>query len=253
MRRYMYYYLLYVLFVIIAAPKGLSAEVLSDDVTKSTLLIKKVIEVYGGQNIIDDTRSFHASGKIEALMRDDRGTYDLYFRRDRKLRVETKYRHASEVRILNGSRGYRSTDSDPLEEVFGPKYFSMLYQYKHVDILHELSVGAFDVRYDGKSIVNGSSVEVLKLKDKEGIMMDIFIDEKDYYILKVTGYFSADNKKMELSSELSDFRKVGNSVFPFQITNYAGGMKIARTTIEKYSINPELRDSLFEAPVIQSL
>ena len=83
--------------------------------------------------------------------------------------------------------------------------------------------------------------------------MDIYVDAQNSLIVKVTAYFTEGNKKIDLSSEFSDFKKVGGSVFPFTITNYAGGMKIAQTVIEKYSLNPDISDSFFAPSFIHSL
>ncbi len=197
--------------------------------------------------------SLHAKGKIEAFMRHDNGTYEFYFKRGRQLRVETKYEHSWEVRILNGDKGYRSSDTRALEEVYGPRYLSMLYQYKHLDILHDLAKGAYQVRSAGRSSVNGNNVEVFRINDKDGAVMDICIDAHNSHIIKVTAYFSEANRQIDLSAEFSDFRKVGDSVFPFRISNYAGGLKIGQTVIEEYSLNPDTADSLFVPSIIHSL
>jgi hypothetical protein len=238
----------------IAWPAGAFAEeALSDEAGRISSLVDKVIDTYGGREAIEGMHSLHLRGKIEAFMLHDRGTYELWFGRGRKLRVEAKYQHAWEVRILNGERGYRSSDTLPLEEVFGPRYFAMVYQYKHLDILHDLMKGTYQIRPAGKSSLNGSDVEVLRLKDSEGTVMDVAIEPRTSLIVKVTGYFSAENKKTELSAEFSDFRKVGALLFPFRITNYAGGMRIARTVIDEYSLNPDIADSLFGPQAIHSL
>ncbi|HTR44188.1 MAG TPA: hypothetical protein VMH06_00650 [Thermodesulfovibrionales bacterium] len=247
-------FLLCVLFLLfIAGPGGVFAEEASDEAGRLTSLVDKVIDAYGGREAIEGMHSLHLRGKIEAFMLHDRGTYELWFRRERKLRVETKYQHAWEVRILNGERGYRSSDSLPLEEVFGPRYFAMVYQYKHLDILHDLLKGTYQIRSAGRSSLNGNDVEVLRLKDSEGTVMDIVVEARTFHIVKVTGYFSAEGKKTELSAEFSDFRKVGALQFPFRVTNYAAGMKIAETVIDEYSLNPEIVDSLFGPQAIHSL
>ncbi len=248
---HIFYILVCVFFVI--RPESLLAEELTDEAQHITSTVNKIIDAYGGKEVVEGIRSLHAKGSIQAFMRHDQGTYELYFKRERKLRVETKYESSSELRILNGDRGYRSADGLPPEEVFGPRYFSMLYQYKHLDILHDLLRGSYQISFAGKSSVNGSDVEVFRLTDKEGTIMDVFIDMHNFYIVKVTGYFSADNKKMDLSAEFSDFKKVGGSLFPFRITNYAAGMKIAQTVINKYLINPDIADSLFGSANTQSL
>ena len=83
--------------------------------------------------------------------------------------------------------------------------------------------------------------------------MDAFIDVHNFFIIKVTGYFRTDNKMLDLSVEFSDFKKVGDSIFPFRITNYAAGRKIAQTVISKYFINPYVADDFFGSTNIQSL
>ncbi len=248
---HIFYILVCVFFV--TKPEVLFAGEVTDEAQHITSVINKVIDAYGGKEVVEGIHSLHAKGEIQAFMRQYHGTYELYFKRDRKLRVETKYEHLSELRILNGDKGYRSDDGLPLEEVFGPRYFSMLYQYKHLDILHDLLRGSYKISSAGKSSVNGNNVEVFRLLDKEGTVMDVFIDVNNFLIVKITGYFSDDDKKMDLSVEFSDFRKVGGSLFPFSITNYAAGMKIAQTVIDKYYINPDIEDSLFGSTNTQSL
>ena len=102
-------------------------------------------------------------------------------------------------------------------------------------------------------MTSGDNIEVFRLNDKEGTVMDISVDKQTFFIVKVAAYFSAENKQTALSAEFSDFRKVGGSVFPFRITNYAGGLKIAQTVIEKYSLDPPIADSFFVPSAIQSL
>jgi len=248
---HIFYILVCVFFVI--RPEVLFAVEPTDEAQHITSMINKVIDVYGGKEVVEGIHSLHAKGEIRAFMRHDHGTYELYFKRERKLRVETKYEHVSELRILNGDRGYRSDDGLSLEEVFGPRYFSMLYQYKHLDILHDLLKGSYKISFAGNSSVTGNDVEVFRLIDKEATIMDVFIDVHNFHIVKVTGYFQADDKKTDLSVEFSDFKKVGGSLFPFGITNYAAGMKIAQTVIDKYFINPDIPDSLFGSANTQSL
>ncbi len=247
---HIFYILVCILFV--TGQEGVFADQAPDEAQSITSIVNKVIDAYGGKEVVEGIHSLHAKGEIRAFMRHDHGTYELYLKRERKLRVETKYEHSSELRILNDDRGYRSDDGLPLEEVFGPKYFSMLYQYKHLDILHGLLKGSYKISYAGNSSVNGNDTEVLRLIDKEGTIMDVFIDIHNFLIVKVTGYFSEDDKKMYLSAEFSDFKKVGGSLFPFSITNYAAGMKIAQTVIDKYFINPDIPDSFFGTANLQS-
>lgn len=234
-------------------PGVLFAEEVTTEAQRIAAIIENVINAYGGREIVEGIQSMHVKGKVEAFMLRDYGTYEVYFKRGKRLRVETKYEHSSEVRILNGERGYRGTNVLPIERVFGARYFAMVYQYKHMDILHDLVKRTYQIQTMGKASVGGSNVEVFHLNDKNGAIMDIYIDEQNYYILKVIGYFKERDKQIDLSAEFSDFKKVNGSIFPFRITNYAGGLKIAQTVIDNYLLNPDIADSLFEPTFIRSL
>ncbi len=251
MSRGIIFYLLLFLFLV-AVPRDLYAAEPSDEAQRTALIINKVIDAYGGKDVIEGIHSFHVTGEIEAFMMHDHGRYELYFKRGRKLRVETKYARSSELRIFNGDRGYRRTDTLPLEEVYGPRYLSMVYQYKHLNLLYDLINGAYQIRSAGRAASAGENVTVLRLNDKEGAVMDVYVDTQTYFIVKVTAFFFAENKQIDLSAEFSDFRKVGDSVFPFRVTNYAGGIKVARTVIDKYSFSPDITDSLFLPSAIHS-
>jgi hypothetical protein len=245
---------LYILLALIAmGPKGLYAEEPSDDTRTITLTTERMFAAYGGKEVIEGVHSLYAKGKIEAFMRNDRGTYELYFKRGKKLRVETRYGHSSETRILNGDRGYRSADALPPEEVFGPQFVSMVYQYKHINILYDLLHGEYRIRPAGRSVVRGCDADVFRLTDKEGAVMDVYVDAYTFFIMKVIAYFSGDHKQIDLSVEFADFRKVGDLVLPFKITNYAGGLRVAETAIEKYSLNPDIADSLFVPSPVHEL
>ena len=209
-------------------------------------LVEKIITASGGKTAVAGMTGVHASGDIEAYMRGDRGKYELFFQRPGKLRVETQYQRASETRIVNNGRGYRGTDNAPLSPVQDHRFLAMVYQYRHFDLAYGLLTGMYSVRMKEKDHLNGKPVEVMHLTADDGPPMDVYVDTETFFVVKVTGYFTvSDGRPTTLSSEFSDFRKVGDMVFPFTVINYAGGQKIAETRMKTYRINPPLADSLF--------
>jgi len=211
------------------------------------LLITKMADAAGGEKVIQETAAVKMSGDLDAFMRQDRGSYELVFKRPRKLRVETKYQRSSETRILNNDKGYRGIDGARPEPAKGQRYLAMVYQYKHLDLLYGLLRGMFSVSIKGKEELNGKPAEVLHLEDKEGPLMDVYVDTQTFHVVKVTGYFKVmEGRTTTLSSEFSDYRKVGDIVLPFRIISLAGGDKLAETLIKTYVINPEIPDSAFE-------
>jgi hypothetical protein len=237
----------------LAKPAGLCAVEAPDGAEMVDKVINKVIDVYGGKEAVANMHSLRVKGDIEAFVLKDRGTYEVYFKEGRKLRVETKYARSAEFRILNGDRGYRGTKALAVEEVYGARYYAMVYHYKHLNILSDIVKGTYHISYVGLTSVHDAAVEIFTFKDKEGAVMDVYIDARDFLILKVTGYFLEMKKKIGLSVEFSDFKKVDGLLLPFRVINYAGGRKIAQTVIEKYFLNQDIPDSLFEPTALQSL
>ncbi len=240
------HYALVVFLVLACCYRISSAEsaVSSDDVKS---LVSKIVTAYGGKDVLEKLKSVHASGNIEAFMRQDHGTYEVFLKRPRRLRVETKYQNSSETRILNGDAGYREADGLPFSQVKGDSLLAMVYQYKHTDLPYGLLKNAYSIKIKGGEDLNGKQVEVLHLTGSEGPPMDIYVDVRTFLIVKVTGYFEMPGgQSTALSAEFSDFRKVDGAVFPFRITNFAGGFKIAETVMKSYKINPPMPDSLFK-------
>jgi hypothetical protein len=244
MKRFLYYlFAFFYLFVQGQMACAIDAHEQSDDANP---LITKIIAAYGGKIAVERTTSISAVGNVNAFMRQDSGTYKLLFKRPRKLRVETKYQRSFEKRILIGNTGYRETDETPPAQVKGQRLLAMVYQYKHFDILYGLLSGSYLVSRKGKEDLHGNMVEVLHLADQEGPPMDVYIDDKTFFIVKVTGYVAMpDGRTADLSSEFSDFRKVADTMLPFKVANFAGGQKIAETIMKTYIINPEVPDSVF--------
>ena len=185
--------------LLIPGPKAVCAEKPAIEAQRITSIINKVIDACGGKDIIEGIHAIHAKGKIEAFMMHDHGTYELYFKRDGKLRVETKYERSYEVRILNNERGFRSTDKLPFEEVYGARFLSMVYQYKHLSILHDLITGSYRIRSLGPSQTAGNNAEVFRLNDKEGTVMDISVDKQTFFIAVKAKNKGSDRAKAQSS------------------------------------------------------
>lgn len=210
-------------------------------------VIENIITTAGGKQVIEKITALHAVGDITALMRQDKGTYEVFFKRPDKMRVETKYRRSFETRILNGTSGYRGTENVPLTPVNDHRLLAMVYQCKHTDLLYGLLHGYYSVIIKGQENLNGREVRLLEVTDAQGRAMDVYVDTVTFYIVKVTGYFVIpDGRTTSLSSEFFDYRNVGGTLLPFRVVNYAGGQKIAETTIRSYDLNPALPDSLFD-------
>jgi len=209
------------------------------------VIINKVVNAYGGRAAIEKAKSVMATGEISASVRGDNGTYTHYLKREKKLRVETKYSRSSETRILNGSRGWRGVDTTKPAEVESFPLLAMVYQYKRLDLPYGLMMNRYTVYNVGDDTVAGVAVRILELHDSEGPPMRIAVEKKTFRIISVEGQFQMGDKATSLSVEYSDFRMVDGVLFPFRQVNYGGGMRIGENIIKEYKVNPKMEDSLF--------
>ncbi|MEJ2032679.1 MAG: hypothetical protein P8Y63_06510 [Deltaproteobacteria bacterium] len=233
------------LILILLTPRPGTASDTAQEAATIKSVVSGVIAAYGGKRTLEHLSSIYMEGHITAFAFDDQGTYTLYFERPRKLLLDIRYSRSREIRILNGDKGYYGTGSEPPSRVRGLRYLGILYQYKSQDIPYGLLTGAYELRYEGRDEVNGFPTEVLGLHDQEGPPMKIYVDRKTFLIRKISGLFSMEGSSMVLSSEFSDFKKVGVTVLPYKFTNFAGGQKIAETVVKKYRLNEPMEDSFF--------
>jgi hypothetical protein len=205
---------------------------------------EKITEAYGGRERLTMVKSVAAEGQITALMRGDEGVYNRTFRRDGKLFVDISYTRSTEKRILNGSKGFRGTVGQT-EEVHGPRYLAMVYQYNELNLPFGLLDNSFTVKELPNDTQNSTDVRVLLCTDRAGNEMKVFVNAESYRIVKSFATFDMGGQTTSLSAEFSDFRLVDGILFPFRIVNYAGGRKISETIITRYVVNPPTDDSLF--------
>jgi len=231
--------------LIIFTPPGHAYAETNGDAKELAGLVPKIIMTYGGERSLEKIGSFSAEGRIDAVAFGDQGEYSLHFKREKKLRVDIKYRKSSEHRILDGDKGYYGTDNKTPARVEGSQYLAILYQYKSMDIPYSLLKGRYKVSLIGKTKIDGAETAVLMLRDEEGPPIKIYVDLKSFHIVRTSGFFAVDDAMTALSSEFSDFINRDGTVFPRTITNYANGQKIAVTRIRTYKINPAINDSIF--------
>ena len=205
----------------------------------------KMFNAYGGRERLAQIHSIAAEGRITALVRGDSGVYHRALRRDGKLFVDIQYTRSRETRILNGTQALRGVDGK-VEQVSGPGYLAMVYQYNELNMPFALLDDSFSVRDLGRESREGAAVRVLQCTDRLGNSMDVFVDESTYRIVKTLGRFSVGDETTSLSSEFSDFRFFEGVLVPFKIVNYAGETRISETIIDAYLFNASLSDAMFE-------
>nr|MDA8162857.1 hypothetical protein [Desulfobacteraceae bacterium] len=205
----------------------------------------EIISAYGGKSAVENVRSVYMKGKIRAFAFDDKGTYVYYLKRRRKLRVDIKYTRSTEERILGGNKGYESSGAG-FYSASGDRYLAIVYQYEQLDLPYGLLNDTYRITYEGRADVNGIKAQVLRLSSTGGLPVKIYVDAKNFFIIKTSCNFRMGTGMVTLSSEFSDFRRVQGIVFPYMMTNFAAGQKIAEIAVEGYEINADIEDSIFQ-------
>jgi hypothetical protein len=208
----------------------------------------KMFDAYGGRERLSQIRSIAAEGRITAQIRGDNGVYHRALRRDGKLFVDIQYTRSRETRILNGTQALRGVDGK-MEQVSGPEYLAMVFQYNGLSMPFALLDDSFVVKDLGRESRDGVAVRLLRCTDRAGNSLDVFVNEFTYRIVKTLGLFSVGDKTTSLSAEFGDFRFVEGVLVPFKIVNYAGGTRISETIIEDYLFNVPLSDAMFDPHV----
>jgi hypothetical protein len=204
-----------------------------------------MFDAYGGRVRLSQISSIGVEGSITALVRGDHGIYRRALRRDGKLFVDIQYSESRETRMLSGTRALRGVNGK-LEEVSGPGYLAMVYQYNELSMPFALLDDSFAVKDLGSEPFAGSAVRVLRCTDRAGNTLDVFVNEESYRIVKTLGSFSVEGASTNLSTEFSDFRFFEGVLVPFRIVNYAGGTRISETIIDDYLFNARFNDALFD-------
>jgi hypothetical protein len=230
---------------VVIGGQGLAADEVLRSSHKVKDLVRQVIDVYGGRYVLNNIHSLSARGILDSPMYERPAEYSLDLREDRKLRVEIRVGNSLELRILNGSRGYYGAGDSPLVAVSGPRFLSMVYQFKELTMPHQLMASSFTITDGGRKEVNDTPVRLLLLTDSEGPPMRLYVDLKTRRIIKDSGIFTMGSEETVLSSEFHDFRKVHGRLLPFRVVNYGGGQRIGEVRINEYRVNPQLPDSLF--------
>ena len=212
-------------------------------------VIAKIIHAYGGKDTVEKIHAVCANGRIVAFAFNAEGTYSYCVARNRRLRVDIDYTTFAEHRVLNEQSAYvQHGDGSTQTLTGGAGYLAVIYQYEQLSLPRALLDPAARVYYEGRELHDDRPADVLSLGDAGSPRIKIYVDAASGRIVKTSGSFRMGGSQMVLSSDYYDFRKVENTIFPFKFVNYAGGDKIAETSIRSYELNPSLAGQTFRIP-----
>lgn len=197
-------------------------------------LLARVERAYGGAAALGRVRAFEQLGTVRSTARGGAtGALVRAFARPQRLRSEIEYGDATEVRLLDGARGWR--DGRPAE---GPPLVAMKLQAARLDLPWRLLDPA-RVRDGGRQ----GSLHALEVALEGGLVLVALVDEKSGLIVRSVARDPATG--LEFVTEYGEHRKVDGVLFAFQERTWAMGRPTGETRLERVEIVPSLPEARF--------
>jgi len=214
--------------------------------TTTDEIIAKVIDAYGGKNVLAKVSTIYSRGFSKLYKTDNDGWVTRYVRHPLMMRVDFGYHNMPETRVLNNRKGWVHVGTVAKRDADKPAYEGLVFQYNFMRLPFELADLGKSVVYKGKEKLGKASLDVVLIKGMNGMDLTLYIDETTHLIAKVSGVVGSGAGKREVSVELLDYKVVDKIKVPFKIINSVGSTKISETIVNKVVFNQEMADSLFK-------
>jgi len=175
----------------------------------------------------------------------------IYMKRPDKIRVEVEIQGNKMLQVFDGETGWSvapwSGSSDPqdmtVDEVKGMKeqadFEGSLFNWKEKGHKVELI---------GKEDMEGTPVYKIKVIRADENIETYFIDAENFVPLKISSVMKIQGNETESEAFPSNYKEVNGVMMPFAIENKFKGQTVSHVVIDKYEINKEVDDNLFEKP-----
>jgi hypothetical protein len=201
-------------------------------------ILESVVRAYGGTSAVARLESFRVDGMLQAHTRGLKAQVRRDIASPEKLRVTIIYPQRTEVRILDGDRGWRGSGFHQ-EEVRSIAHLAMVYQFIRSTVPRSMLGQREKLEPRGERTEQGRTYVVLHLPRSPGLAIDFWIDESTRHVARVEGTLSRAHMEMSLATHFSDFRKVDGLLFPHAEENFAGGHHAGTTEITDVSFAPD--------------
>lgn len=225
---------LVLVFLVLTISSPTSAQPLDLDIA-----LQNLIEAYGGETNLHKLDSQIQEWAVVALMDNRHGTDVRAIRAPQQLRVELRYPHKSETRIINGDRSYASYGNAPAREAVHPQSDAMRLQLMRLYSPLVLR----DKRNDLTLTVNGENC-ALTLSES-GLRVDYMVNMTNWRIEKVIGSMTINGTDMRFLTEYSDFKFRGGVLVHERENKYAGAVNTAVLQLDRITLDADLNEDYF--------
>lgn len=218
--------------VVLAISNPISAQSLD-------LVLQNLVESYGGEKNLHKLDSQIQEWAVVALMGNRHGTDVRAIRAPQQLRVELRYPHKSETRIVNGDTSYARYGNEPAREAVHPQSDAMRLQLMRLYSPLVLR----DKRNDLTLTVNDEHC-ALTLSEY-GLRVDYMVNMTNWRIEKVIGSMTINGADMRFLTEYSDFKFRDGVLVHERENKYAGSVNTAVLKLDRITLDADLNEDYF--------
>jgi hypothetical protein len=232
------------LVVLSVVSDGTRTELGAQESEEVAALITQVLEAYGGAEALDTVRAYTMRGIVHPRQRRTPAPVLRVFQRPGQLAVRIDYQDRFEARVVDQSRGWRSTSQGTPTEVTGPLLAAMELQAARAELpwildrMHDSAV-PIPAPSDAPNLLG------LELPLGEGLALQVFVDPATHYVVRSVGSLAMGGMATSFGAVYSDHRMVAGVVFPFREETTASGVATAMTVVTEIELNPVLEEGTF--------
>ncbi len=203
-------------------------------------LLDSVVETYGGPSAAARMQALRVEAEVSALTAmaaEGAGRVVRDFQAPDRLRVEIAYPRSTEVRILDGARGWRG-DAGRLQRVDGPPRLAMEYQLLRSTVPWVLVHHRKLLEDRGEAVRDGASYRRVGLPWSMDLDLTYWVDPVNRRVVWIEGVLRSPGGQTSFLTQYRDFRRVAGLLVPFVEENYAGGRHTGTTRVTAVSFSP---------------
>ncbi len=207
--------------------------------------IDAVLAAYGGWTRLSSVTGYQMEGKILTSHQEAEKPTVRVFARPSRLKIVIEHPGRTEIRLLDGAKGFRSGEGRSLIEAQGVMLDSMVLQAARANLPWILAERRANVKLGDPFVMMGRTLSSLVLPLGEGLTLTAFVDPTTHLIDRVMTQLERPAMTTGFEARFSDFREVDGVRFPFREENFASGAHTASTQILKVTLNPKLTETDF--------
>ncbi|HEX4964227.1 MAG TPA: hypothetical protein VF173_25615 [Thermoanaerobaculia bacterium] len=214
-------------------------------------IIEKHLKAMGGKDKLKAVQSERITGKM-VMGQGMEAPFTMEMSRPNRMRMEFTFQGMTGVQAFDGKTawsvmpfmGKTEPEAMPEDET------KRLQEQGNMDgLLMDYKEHGRTVELVGKEELEGTPVYKLKVTQKSGDVVYVYIDAEQYMQIKQTGKSKVRGQEVESEVIFGDFKTVDGLVFPYSIEQKAAGMPGGMVmTVSKIELNPSVTDARYTMP-----